>query len=327
MQSESRGFRGFPFGMPSGWFRVAYSHDLEAGGIETLEYFGREMVLFRTATGRPGLLDAYCAHLGAHLGSGGHVEGEALACPFHGWRWTPEGSCSAIPYCERIPTTARTRSWPVSERCGMIFAWYDSEGRAPFLDPPEIPRWGEPGWTRDWTARPATQVAAHPQDVGENGVDAPHLAHLHGMQAVRLAVDFEGPRFHWLIEGNYEFDGDHFQLRIDGINHGLGFSVFERSGKRDTVACVSITPVREGCTEVQIAAIAEGDGDMTDELDELDDFLGPDVPIFQRKIYRADPILCENDGHVAEFRRWARQFYPAVPRPQDSGRRAVVATS
>ncbi len=117
-----------------------------------------------------------------------------------------------------------------------------------------------------------------------------------------------------------------FDLRIDGINHGLGFSVFERSGKRDTVACVSITPVRDGCTEVQIAAIAEGDGDMTEELAELDDFLSPDVPIFQRKIYRADPILCEKDGHVAEFRRWARQFYPpAAPVSEPQAR--VEATS
>ncbi|MBZ0252720.1 MAG: hypothetical protein K8I02_05205 [Candidatus Methylomirabilis sp.] len=26
-------------------------------------------------------------------------------------------------------------------------------------------------------------------------------------------------------------------------------------------------------------------------------------------MYRAEPVLCEGDRHLAEFRKWARQFY------------------
>ena len=34
-----------------------------------------------------------------------------------------------------------------------------------------------------------------------------------------------------------------------------------------------------------------------------------DVRIWENKIYRSDPVLCEADNHLAEFRRWTKQFY------------------
>jgi hypothetical protein len=34
-----------------------------------------------------------------------------------------------------------------------------------------------------------------------------------------------------------------------------------------------------------------------------------DMRIWKNKIHRAQPILCEEDGFLAEFRRWAKQFY------------------
>ena len=37
--------------------------------------------MFRTASGRVHVMDAYCQHLGANMGVGGKVEGENIACP------------------------------------------------------------------------------------------------------------------------------------------------------------------------------------------------------------------------------------------------------
>jgi hypothetical protein len=34
-----------------------------------------------------------------------------------------------------------------------------------------------------------------------------------------------------------------------------------------------------------------------------------DMRIWRNKIHRARPVLCEEDKYLAEFRRWARQFY------------------
>ena len=58
----------FPFSsFPSGWFRVASSNQLAPGDVVPLHYFGRDLVLFRSQSGRLHLLDALCPHLGAHL--------------------------------------------------------------------------------------------------------------------------------------------------------------------------------------------------------------------------------------------------------------------
>jgi len=61
---------------PRGWFQVAWADTIAAGEVKTLHYFGEELVAFRTKSGKLSILDAYCQHLGAHLGVGGKVEGE-----------------------------------------------------------------------------------------------------------------------------------------------------------------------------------------------------------------------------------------------------------
>jgi hypothetical protein len=34
-----------------------------------------------------------------------------------------------------------------------------------------------------------------------------------------------------------------------------------------------------------------------------------DIPIWENKVYRHDPMLCDGDGPIMQYRRWARQFY------------------
>ena len=58
--------------IPHGWYFVSYSDDLDAGQSKPLHYFDTELVLFRTEDGNPVLMEAYCPHMGAHLGHGIH---------------------------------------------------------------------------------------------------------------------------------------------------------------------------------------------------------------------------------------------------------------
>ena len=68
-------------GYPRGWFAVCFSDDLPVGKSLPLRYFGQDLVAFRGEDGVPHILEAYCAHMGAHLGVGGKVEGCAIRCP------------------------------------------------------------------------------------------------------------------------------------------------------------------------------------------------------------------------------------------------------
>jgi phenylpropionate dioxygenase-like ring-hydroxylating dioxygenase large terminal subunit len=78
-----------------------------------------------------------CPHRAAPLSAGRLVEkpgeGETIECPYHGWRFRPDGVCAAIPSLvedqayetDRI----RVRSYPVRESQGMVFVWVASDPR------------------------------------------------------------------------------------------------------------------------------------------------------------------------------------------------------
>ena len=137
----------FPFPIPYGWFQVAYPEDLQPGEVTPLKYWARDLVLWRDHEGAFHLQDAYCPHLGAHLGVGGKVEGGTLECPFHGWRYDGDGNCTNIPYSQRTNKKARVRTYPTVERNGFVLAWYHPHEDAPRWDIPVIDEIGDPGWS------------------------------------------------------------------------------------------------------------------------------------------------------------------------------------
>ena len=77
----------YPFSMPFGWYQVMYPEDLLPGETKALYYFDRHLVAWRDMLGQAHVMDAFCPHLGAHLGHGGAVEECEIKCPFHGWKF------------------------------------------------------------------------------------------------------------------------------------------------------------------------------------------------------------------------------------------------
>ncbi len=133
----------FPFPVPNGWFIVAAAAEVAPGQIRPLHYFDRDLVVFRTEGGEARVTDAYCAHLGAHLGVGGTVRGDVVQCPFHGWCYDGEtGACTEVPYVRGlVPSQARIRAFPTLERNGMLWAWFHLEGSCRSTTSPMWPRW------------------------------------------------------------------------------------------------------------------------------------------------------------------------------------------
>src|SRR4029453_17449743 len=125
-------------GLPAGWFQVGWSRELMVGEARPLRYFGEDLVLCRDEAGDIGLFDAYCPHLGAHIGFGGSTIGESLVCPYHGWRFDRAGCNSLVPYSDRGNRATGLRQWRVAEIGGsIIVAWYSPVGTAPTFDPPD----------------------------------------------------------------------------------------------------------------------------------------------------------------------------------------------
>ena len=94
---------------------------------------GREIVLFRTASGRVGALQGRCPHRGTLL-SAGKVVGERLQCTYHGWCFGADGN-GYSPGTPRVPQ--RAVCYDVADRAGLIWL-KDSASPEPFpeLAPP-----------------------------------------------------------------------------------------------------------------------------------------------------------------------------------------------
>ena len=146
---------------PRGWYCVGLSAELAPGEVRAVQYFGRELVLFRTQAGEARLFDAYCPHLGAHFGHGGKVDAEELVCPFHGWRFGAEGECTAMPYGKRIPTKARAAAWPLRERDDVLLAWHDEQAGEPDWEMPAH-RVEDGSWSSTYAMQ--RKLLGHPQE-------------------------------------------------------------------------------------------------------------------------------------------------------------------
>jgi phthalate 4,5-dioxygenase oxygenase subunit len=101
--------------------------------VKAIRVLGQDLVLFRDAQNRWGLLDRDCPHRGADLSFGRH-EGDGLRCPFHGWKFAADGTCLETPaepagskLCDRV----KQRSYPVLERSGILFGWFGEPGSTP----------------------------------------------------------------------------------------------------------------------------------------------------------------------------------------------------
>ena len=309
-----------------GWYLALYADELPPGGVQSLDYVGRKLVAFRTDDGRAALADAHCPHLGAHLGVGGKVVGSALRCPFHGWEWDVGGACSRIPYTKRIPPNARLRTYPVVERNGAVWFWFDPDDAPPDFDVPVIAEWGDPDYGTAWDHHTWT-IRVHPQDILENGIDWAHVMPVHGFDAPSGVVSaFEGPLYRWGADTGKEIElldrqRESFSFRVD--TWGLGLSHVHYRGLFSVIFQIGQTPVDAETTRLSFSVLTR-DRDRSDP--EAAAALGryvadnvrtleQDFPIWENKLYREHPLLCDADGPIHKFRRWAAQFYePAESR-------------
>ena len=303
--------------IPNGWFAVAWGKDLVDGEVKRRRYFGEELVMFRTRSGVVRVLNAYCVHLGAHIGEGGRVIGENIRCPFHGWTYDGGGKCVEIPYCKdhAPPAAARLRSWPVVERNRMIFVWHHAEGLPPSWDVPVMPEIGDPNWTEPRLFE--LEVPVHMQDMAENNCDPAHFHFVHGnTQIPKQTIEYgEGGRF-MRVSGNHETETlmGTFKVRLDRDCWGLGLAAVRMVGIPDAGLLMfsSTSPVDSRNTNSRwLFTVSKNLADLAGEdfIEHLSTGVLQDMRIWKNKIHRASPVLCQADTFLVEFRKWVRQFY------------------
>lgn len=324
---------------PTGWFQVAWSHEVAVGQVHRMTYFGRDLVAWRGRSGRVTVMDAYCEHLGAHLGYGGTVVEDRIRCPFHGWEWNEQGRNTCIPYEDRPNLGRRINTLPVVERNESIYVWHDVDRRPPHFEVPDV----FTGFASDEPGRGAeayhpgcehnrlldTGLELHPQYVLENGVDFAHFKYVHQVPIVPRFTrqEFEDPISY--VDFTITFDErdaggsiEDIDSGVEAINCGIGMSVTKSWGMVDNRTVLATTPVDDRTCDVRFSVwIGRREGDTDEHSERADkhargviEQVEADLVIWSHQKYASPAALSRGEypGFTA-LRAWAQQFYPATP--------------
>jgi hypothetical protein len=172
---------------------------------------------------------------------------------------------------------------------------------------------------RDW------RFASNPQEIAENGVDVAHFRFVHKMNAVPEGhTEYEGHIRRSAADGlsNHTLpDGTVKEIKrsIRTVQNGAGQKYTRITGVVDLAMMVLATPVEADDVELRfVFAWPDAPEDSPQYQAALaaakitsgpDQGVENDLPIWQNKIYRSKPILCDGDGPVYRFRKYFEQFY------------------
>jgi nitrite reductase/ring-hydroxylating ferredoxin subunit len=122
------------------WVPLALGRDVPPMFTRAVHFEGRELVLWRSADGALQLWEDRCPHRGMRL-SLGFVRGNSLNCLYHGWEYRADSVCVRIPAHPglQVPSTIKTRAFPVIEAAGMVWTTDNVASTALPQLPPSTP--------------------------------------------------------------------------------------------------------------------------------------------------------------------------------------------
>jgi 3-ketosteroid 9alpha-monooxygenase subunit A len=316
------------FTFPRGWFMVAGAEEATITPL-AVRFFGQDMVLYRGESGRVFLVEAYCPHMGTHLAKNTssyvvkdkeHVEGDNIRCPYHGWRFGPDGRCNDIPYSPApIPKAACIKSWQVVERAGCIWMWHDSEGGAPDYEVPAFENYENPAWVK-WKIDQLGVLNCHPQEVLDNMTDKTHLGPVHGsVDMVLFENEFSDHVCRQILSaGHKTLTTSSDPMTNDTWYTGPGILQSTMEGEMPSLILIAHTPVDDGALKVWHALLVKSHHEVASEEDaaiarayqqaSLEAF-SQDFEIWKNKRPCINPMMVKGDGPFDKLRIWYKQFY------------------
>lgn len=158
------------------WYVAAWSKEV---GRQLLarRILDEPVLLYRKNDGTPVALLDRCAHKLAPLSMGRLVD-DVVQCGYHGMEYDCSGQCVRVPGQDKIPKTAKVRSFPLVERYNAVWIW---TGNPALADPEKImviEHYGEPGWKvldGGYQYHEASYV-----NIADNLMDPAHTTFVHG---------------------------------------------------------------------------------------------------------------------------------------------------
>lgn len=157
------------------WYPVARSCEL-ARQPQASTVLGRHFVIYRDLAGQPVAHLDRCPHRNVPLSEGRCLKDDTIECPYHGWRFRPDGQCTLIPSLTREPKKLhRVETFATCEQYGLVWLC-PVAGVVPATRPHSISEVEDDSYS---TLVRAVDFPAGLHAVVENALDVPHTAILH----------------------------------------------------------------------------------------------------------------------------------------------------
>lgn len=317
-----------PWTALSGWFQVGWGEVLTADEVTRLRYFGCDLVAWRDEEGAPVVADAYCPHMGAHLGFGGSVIDGCVRCPLHGWTWGSDGCNVAIPFSQAT-SDRRLRLWPTEEFRGALFVWHDPLGRSPWYN--LLDELSFSGATQDTNAMIQggfpnaahlyPSVSIHPLIAIEDRVDVDHFAGPHAtVPPELLSLELRKHSFSSVV--TLAGEGEKIGTRIESLAIGIGVSWLSiEFASQTTDIMLSVTPVAEGESDIlhtvwcrsEPATANAAELELRSVVSMMRQELEQDLVVWAHLKYSREipEEHFQSAASLKAVRAWAQRFFPA----------------
>jgi len=162
--------------LKNAWYMAAWSSEVGRRLFRRV-IMDQAIVFYRKGDGTAVAMSNRCAHRFGplHLGK---LEGDTVACPYHGLRYNSAGKCVFNPNGNQIvPAGARLTVYPIIERYGVLWIWPGDPARADATALPDL------GYLEDSAHYTRVQgfmeVRANYRYIIDNLLDGAHVATVH----------------------------------------------------------------------------------------------------------------------------------------------------
>ena len=157
------------------WYPIAFEQDFDTRPSKTVRLLGENWTLYKTPSGKYGIIGEACPHRRASL-TYGIVHEDGIRCGYHGWKYDFDGQCVEQP-AENDNTTFRekikAKAGSAQTMGGMVWVYV---GPGPV---PELPRFDV--YVLDGIREVGTAtLPCNWLQIMENSVDPHHVEWLHG---------------------------------------------------------------------------------------------------------------------------------------------------
>ncbi|HEY5135957.1 MAG TPA: aromatic ring-hydroxylating dioxygenase subunit alpha [Candidatus Nanopelagicales bacterium] len=191
------------------WYPIAFEQDFDRVPSKSVRLLSEDWTLYKTPSGRYGIIAEQCAHRRASM-TYGVVHEDGIRCGYHGWKYDFSGQCVEQPAeaeNQNFKDRVKMKGGKAQTMGGMVWVYVGPDPA------PELPRFDV--FVKDGIRDVGyTTIPCNWLQIMENSVDPHHVEWLHGyyFNFVGETNGFEAPK---------AFQKKHIKTGFDEMEWGI----------------------------------------------------------------------------------------------------------